>query len=140
MPYLYSLSLLHPLHQRRRLLVVTLLSILMMSIVTVFVHCLPLAAFVEPSKTVVVSAEESGSNMMAGGISCPPSVCAVTTDDRMLSGEAVIPSAGFKPWSVVLFVAATLLLTSGLPRRLPLPPQPLLPKRPRTLKFYALRI
>lgn len=140
MPYLHSLSLLHPLHQRRRLLVVTLMCILMVSIVTVFVHCLSLAASIDPSKTVVVSAGESGSNMMAGGISCPPSVCAVTTDDRLLSGEPAIASAGFKFSSVVLFVAATLLLTFALPRRIPLPPHPLLPKRPRTLKFYALRI
>jgi len=111
-----------------------------MSVTTLFIQCLSALASAEATTAVVESTAETESDRMAGGISCPPSLCAATTDDRLLSGEAVIPSAGFKSWSVVLFVAATLLLASGLPRRLPLPPQPLLPKRPRTLKFYALRI
>jgi len=111
-----------------------------MSLATLFVQCLSAPAYVDAASAVAASTADTGSDQMTNGISCPPSVCAVTTDDRLLSGEAVIPSAGFKSWPVVLFVAATLLLTSGLPRRLPLPPQPLLPKRPRTLKFYALRI
>jgi len=111
-----------------------------MSIATLFIQCLSAPAYVDAASAVAASTTETGSDKMADGITCPPSACAATTDDRLHSGDTMVPSAEFKPWSVVLFVATTLLLTSALPRKLPVPPQPLLPKRPRTLKFYALRI
>lgn len=65
--------------------------------------------------------------------------CTIGSDSRTLDATTAIP-INPKLWSGLALVLVSALLAINFPKTIPIPPRPRLPKRPRTLKFYALRI
>ena len=71
---------------------------------------------------------------------CPANLCGDARDATTHEVGLPIPAAGVKLPFVALLLATILWTVAPWRAAAPVPLQPLLPKRPRTLKFYALRI
>jgi hypothetical protein len=72
--------------------------------------------------------------------SMPCVTCTAGSDSSSLAEGTLTLPANPKSWFVLALVVVSTLLSINLPKSVPIPPLPVLPKRPRTLKFYALRI
>lgn len=75
---------------------------------------------------------------MPGDMPCAD--CTVGSDSSLLDEAAPGLLGSMKPGFVLVLIVVSALLALSFPKSIPIPPRPLLPKRPRTLKFAVLRI
>lgn len=86
----------------------------------------------------VTGAMGSEGSTTPGGMPCTD--CTVEGDSNLLEvADIALPGTSVQPFVLALFVVGA-LLALGFPKSIPIPPGPLLPKRPRTLEFAVLRI
>ncbi|GEM_PF-4139600 len=124
------------LRQHRRGFALLMLGVMMIWLGAALVRCLfdmPAASPAANAAMVDMGSEPAVASM------APCAACTMGTESRSLDDLGVIPASP-KLWSVLALVLVSALLAVNFPKRVPIPPLPLLPKRPRTLKFYALRI
>lgn len=70
----------------------------------------------------------------------PCADCTAGGDPRLLDETAPALLGSMKPGVVLALIVVGALLALSFPKSIPIPPRPLLPKQPRTLKFAVLRI
>lgn len=118
------------LRRHRRLLSLVVLAALAVALALFLGRCLT-----APSETSMTMSARDGGQLP---IPCPEH-CAgeASTADNGAPG-LVTPNNAASPWIAGVFFAVLILLAA--PSNSPVPPRPVLPKRPRALKFYALRI
>lgn len=126
------MNALNLLRRRRQPLGWVLASFVLISLAGILGQCLALGAL--PLNGGIVGEPST----MQEGMPCGD--CAAGTGSNLLeAGGAALPG-GLQPALVLALVVVSTLLALSFPRTIPIPPQPLLPRRPRTLKFVVLRI
>lgn len=131
------LRLLQHFYRRRHPLGFVVLAVFALELAAALGQCLMAATTQSvPAGTTTMANMNDHSNMAS---TMPCADCTMGSDSRAVDGATAIP-ADPKLWSVLALVLFSALLAINFPKTIPIPPRPLLPKRPRTLKFYALRI
>lgn len=124
-------TVLESLRRRRQPFAAILLGAMLVGLVAVLGQCL----FADRGKSV--SFGETAMEVTPGTMSC--TVCRQQMDARSFDQGALAPPApAFQTAVALLFLGV--LFTLPVVRRVSIPPMPLLPQRPRTLKFCVLRI
>lgn len=130
----------HFLRKHRRPLSVALLATMAVWLSTVLASCLLPSAQSMSQMEVVAAADMQPHEAMTAVPPCPQGVCAAMESDREPAGDhEIVPATPRLPLAALL-LTAVLFIAANPPRGDPFPPEPLLPKRSPTLRFYALRI
>ncbi len=128
--------LLRYLHQHRRRVSSLMLGVLVIWLALALGECL---LFRGAGAGAVDTAPGGMDSHLLETSTMPCATCTMGSDARSLDDMAAVPAAP-KPLPILALLVAAVLLVAAPLKAVPIPPQPLLPKRPRTLKFYALRI
>jgi hypothetical protein len=132
--------LFHFLRKYRRLFSIAVLATLVVWLSAVLVGCLlPSTQSMSASVAVTMVDMQPHANM-AGTTPCPQGICAVMESDRELVADHEIVPTTSKLILAAPFLAVALFTVANPQRDGPRPPDPLLPGRSPTLRFYALRI
>lgn len=132
------MNALNLLRRRRQPLGWVLASFVLISLASVLGQCLAAGAMPLDEAVPLNGGIVGEPSTMQEGMPCGD--CAAGSGSDLLeAGGAALPGS-LEPALVLALVVVSTLLALSFPRTIPIPLQPLLPRRPRTLKFVVLRI
>lgn len=127
-----DMTVLQPLRRHRRPLGWAMAALMSISLASALGQCLVMGSMATPGAAV------SERSTMPGDMPCAN--CTLGGDPSTLDEAAPALLGSIKPGFVLALIVVSALLALSFPKSIPIPPRPLLPKRPRTLKFAVLRI
>lgn len=128
--------LLQHLRQHRHVLASLMLGVMLIWLGAALVQCVT-SGYVVPSPVGGTIAGMTSHPATSDAMPC--AACAAGSESRPLDRSGPVPTTPNIAIAIAIFLVS-FLLALHVPKTVSIPPLPLLPKRPLTLKYYALRI